>query len=125
MHFVQKWSQRTQVQCITGLANQIQRSQPGIIVCNFHPQNVAEVRDVHKAVIEIGRRPGWAALGAESYAAWLATLTQVRIHYASNKVLLRSGERVDDLAFTWPSAGIKTKKIVPGWDGEIELFGAR
>ncbi len=41
-------------QCIFDLADAIKSSQlPGVIVVNFHPQNVAETHEMHAAVIEL------------------------------------------------------------------------
>ena len=120
MYYLQKWSQRTQIRCITKLADQIQRRFPGVLVFNFHPQNVSDSAEVHRAVMAIGKRPGWVALGAESYIDWLQALERIRLIRDQGRLLLRCSERVSGLELQWPSAGAPKQKL-SSWRDEVEL----
>jgi hypothetical protein len=62
---------------IRGLARQIERNWPGVLVFNFHPQNIADTLGLHQTVMALGRRQGWVALGAESYLSWLSAREQI------------------------------------------------
>ena len=122
MYFVQKWPEKQQIRCITRLANQIERAFPGVIVFNFHPQNVSEGHRVLRAAMDIGRRSRWIALGAESYVGWLERLTSIEIVCRSeDRLLLKSPDRVSDLALVWPSRQPGRKQLLQQWDGELEL----
>ena len=121
MYYIQKWPPDTQIQNISAVADRIERSDPGVVVLNFHPQNISDTRDIHKAVIEIGRRPGWIALGADSFVHWLTKTSQVRLHVTSTKLLLRSVDRVENLAVIWPPAGNENKTILPSWENKTIL----
>ena len=56
MLFMQKWPEAKQIDCISALAGRIESTSPGVIVANFHPQNVDSIPNVHRAVMELGRR---------------------------------------------------------------------
>lgn len=70
-----KWqlglSPRKQSRLIRRMAAQVEGDRPGILVLNFHPQNVDQIVHPHRSVLALGRRPGWCALGAESLLQWL------------------------------------------------------
>jgi hypothetical protein len=121
MLHLQKWSQRKQIKCITGLANQIADSDPGIIVVNFHPQNVADGRDVHRAVIAIGRRDGWTALGAESYIDWLNAMDGIALFNVGKGFELHSPVRLEKLAYHWLGRDDKRPVVLPPWRGAVAL----
>jgi hypothetical protein len=121
MYYTQKWSEDRQIQCISGLADQISRTFPGALVFNFHPQNVADGYRVHRAVVEIGRSPGWIGLGAESYASWLQAVENVRLVSRDGKLALSSPGPIERLALSWPASPGASQQILPTWDGELEL----
>jgi len=121
MLYLQKWPQKKQIRCIRGLAGQIERSFPGVMVFNFHPQNVSDGYEVHRAVMEIGRRRDWVALGAESYAAWLLATATLRMTVRSGCVALEAPDNIHQLAVYWPSLPGSPKQLLSKWDGVIEL----
>jgi hypothetical protein len=119
MLFLQKWPEEKQSRCIRALADQIEKFYPGIMVFNFHPQNVSSVRQIHHAVIEIGQRPGWLALGAESFLQWLEVVEGVRLAERASQMVLTSSRPVTDLALRWPETG--PSSVLPTWEGEWTL----
>src|SRR5262249_11705034 len=112
----QQWSESRQINVISGLAKQITRTYPGILVFNLHPQNVSSVRNVHRAVVDIGRRPGWRALGAESLRRWLEVVAGVRLSERAGSLVLSSPQPVAELALRWAHANGPT--LLPPWQGE-------
>jgi len=116
MYFQQKWSEAKQIECIEGLADQIERSMPGIIVANFHPQNVDSIPHVHQALMTVARRPGWIALGAESFADWLERRDRIKLHRSARGLELTSNDWVRDIAIVWPSA-LDALQRLPAWSG--------
>jgi hypothetical protein len=121
MLYLQKWPEQLQIRCIAGLAYQIERSFPGVMVFNFHPQNVSDGYKVHKAVTELGRRRGWIALGGESYTRWLLAVESVRMTVQSGRLAFEARDLVDRLALRWPSLRGSTTQLLPKWQGRMEL----
>lgn len=122
MLYLQKWPQRKQVAIITGLANQIERTDPGVIVVNLHPQNVSDHHDVHRAVMSIGRRPGWVALGTESYLDWLQIVDGIRMYETERGFELHSPRPVEKLALALPEQAPGQKsRVMDKWSGNILL----
>jgi len=119
MFFLQKWSEKKQIKTIKRLADQIDRTIPGIMVFNFHPQNVSQVSQVHRAVMQVGRRNGWRAFGAESFCQWLESVDGVRMDEADGNLFLCSSAAVKDIALRWP--GSATLSHLPTWQGKLKL----
>lgn len=119
MLFLQKWSEDKQIKVIMRLVRQIEVSCPGILVFNFHPQNVSQVARVHRAVMAIARRKGWRAFGVETFRRWLEVIDGVRMTEVNGVLVLRSEAQVTDLALR--SAGSPDLCCVPPWRGEIRL----
>ncbi len=117
---LQNWPEEKQIRCIMELAGQIEKTYPGILVFNFHPQNVSGMREVHKAVMEIGRRSGWLALGAESFLKWREKIEAVRLVERAGDLVLTSAGPVSDLAVRW--AKDATSQVLPTWEGEHALM---
>jgi hypothetical protein len=106
-------TQRQAVDRIWKLARQVEKSCVGVIVLNFHPQNIADTRDMHQAVLELAQRTGWRALGLESYLGWLEMCESLRIQpdSAGGFVLTASGT-VRDLVLRYPVAkGWRVQKL--------------
>lgn len=120
MYYLQKWPPGQQIECIVGLADQISSSDPGVIVLNFHPQNVSDFHDVHRAVVKLGRRDGWIALGAESYVDWLAAIEGVSLVDTGSGFEFRSSGRVEELAYSWPSQS-GGPIVLAGWQGRVSI----
>jgi hypothetical protein len=116
---LQKWPEAKQIDVITKLTKSIESSSPGVVVLNFHPQNVDDIPNVHRAVTALGRRPSWVALGGESYAEWIEALEDVRMVVSPSGVGLTSPRLIEGLALVWP--GRSTPVPVPAWRGEQQL----
>ena len=119
MLFLQKWSERKQVNVISGLADQIERSSPGVIVLNFHPQNVSSVRRVHASAVAIGRRHGWLAVGADSFYAWWERRDAVRLSVCDQRLYLDAPFPMEGLALRWPNSA--TTQLLEMWEGKSEV----
>jgi len=78
MLYALKMTPRQAVRRIRNLAQQIENEAPGVMVLNLHPTNVLDTQLLHDAVLNICRRPGWMAMGMESYLDWLEGLEQIR-----------------------------------------------
>jgi len=120
MLYVQKWPQAQQIACITRLAGEIELSHPGVLVFNFHPQNVGDFHDVHRAVMALGRRKGWVAFGAQSYLEWLSAVDDIRLTCTKKGFELRSPNQVERLGYFWPKRMAGTR-LLPKWNGAVSL----
>lgn len=121
MLYLQKWSQAKQIKCIRKLARQIHRTIPGVIVLNLHPQNVSDFHDVHRAVIALGRKVGWVALGAESYINWQTDIDSIRLVETETGIQLRSALSIDKLAYSWWDREKKYMQVLPRWSDSVTL----
>jgi hypothetical protein len=121
MLYLQKWPQKKQIKCIKKLRNLIESSNPGVIVINLHPQNVSDFYDVHRAVVKLGRRKNWMALGAESYIDWLIVMDDVLLSDVDGNVELKSISPVENLAYYWPSEREENIRVLPVWTGSVVL----
>ncbi len=102
MVYALKMSERQAVGRIRRLAKQIAASNPGVVVFNLHPQNVAQTRGLHREVVALARRPAWGALGLEQYLDWLDTLEGLGIEALDGSYVLTSPKPVKDLVLRWP-----------------------
>jgi hypothetical protein len=103
-----KLSQRQAVRKIRTLARQVGNTRPGALVFNFHPQNISDTERLHRAVVALGRRKGWVALGVESYLSWLEARDEVR--------LCRSRDGAMEVVVPRPVAGLVVRRWSPqGW----------
>lgn len=101
-----KWSGRKQARHIRRLADQVERARPGVLVFNWHPQNVTDNVPAHRAIMAAGRRPGWAALGADSYLGWLKAVERVELGRAAGRPTLLGAADVPGLAVrVWSGTG--------------------
>lgn len=116
---LQHWPERHQTKVITALARQIENTTPGIIVANFHPQNVDDIPKVHRGFMSVGRRRGWTALGGDTLAQWLAAVDGVTMTRSRNGVRLSSTADVSDLALNWP--GRNAPHVIPSFRGNAEI----
>jgi len=119
MFFLQKWSEEKQIKTIKRLADRIDRTIPGVMVLNFHPQNVSQVSQVHRAVMQVGRRNGWRAFGAETFRQWLESVDGLRMDEADGDLFLCSSAPAKDVALRW--AGSATLSYLPTWQGKLKL----
>jgi hypothetical protein len=101
-------TERQAVRRVRRLARQVEVTRPGVLVFNFHPQNISETARLHRAVVALGRRRGWVALGVESYLAWLETRDQIRLH--------RGPDGVVQVIAPCPLTGLVVRRWGPrGW----------
>ena len=121
MLFMQKWPESKQIQVIRALADSITATFPGIIVANFHPQNVDSIPEVHRAVKSIAAAPRWTALGAESYAQWLEVVDGISLIEDGEMLGLvsASSRSIDGVAMQWPDR--TEPSPVPTWTGRADL----
>lgn len=116
-----RMSERQAARRIRQVAEQIEVSHPGVLVCNFHPQNVAHTAGLHREVVHVARRPGWIALGAESYLDWLETLEAIGVERGAGGFVFTSPQPVTGLVLRVPVAGSWQRKVLPPWSGRIEV----
>lgn len=122
MIYALQLSQRQAVRKIRQLAAQIEGSYPGVIVFNFHPQNIDDTRRLHEEVVRLARRPGWIAMGVESYLRWLELLHDLHIECVSkNGVRVTSSKPVGGLVLRFPENGRWRRKAVEPWAGTVEV----
>lgn len=121
MHFQLKLTEPEQCRIIYDLAHQIEASRPGVMVFNFHPQNVSLVIEVTKAIMAVGRRPNWVALGAESFSGWLRRWDHLRIEWADDRWTLDAPYRMERLALReFGPKGWVTRRL-PEAEGRLAL----
>ena len=76
--------------------------------------------DVHRAVVAVGLRKNWIALGADGYVDWLTAIDSVALFDTGDGFELRSTKPIDKLAFYWP--GQKEERVVlPLWQNSVGL----
>lgn len=83
----------TESQCtkkINKLANQIEKTFPGVLVFNFHPQNISSTTKMHKAVLKIAKRKNWIALTMKQYLDWLKILDSIQIERVNEEYMLKT-----------------------------------
>jgi hypothetical protein len=119
MLFQQKWPEKKQIKVIKHLANSIENGRPGIIVFNFHPQNVSQVTQVLSTVMTIGNRQNWRAFGAESFRRWLENVDGISMKEIDGRLILLSKDPIHDLAIRKPQS--PSFCILPTWHGSISL----
>jgi hypothetical protein len=105
MHFIHNWSQRQACRRIEVVAAQIEHEDPGVLVFNMHPGNIRITPKLHRTIMCLGRRPGWLALGAETYRQWLERWHQLELTRNGDNWLLKSAASLPRLALLWPRAG--------------------
>jgi len=108
---------------IRALVRQIEATQPGVLVFNFHPQNVSGTRSLHRAVRRLAKRSGWAALGAESYLAWLEILEGLRVDLSDGSIELHSERTVEGLVLRVPTRGRWRRVEIPPFQGVTRVPG--
>lgn len=114
---------RQAIRRIHQLACQIESTHPGLMVFNFHPQNISETIELHKAAIRLAQRPGWVALGLESYLRWLTSLESLKITpVKKTRFALAASVPMKDIVLRYPlPTGGWGRKALEPWVGEIEV----
>ncbi len=70
---------------------------------------------------DTGRRPGWMALGLETYLEWLRTLEGIVMEPGDATIMLSSSRPVEGLALKFPVAEGWRRKTLKAWSGKIEV----
>jgi hypothetical protein len=121
MIFALKWSQRQAVAKIRDLCRQIEKSSPGIVCANFHPQNVTEADELHKEVLRWGRRHGWTALGTESLLDWWEARSQITVKPTEGGAIVHVPTGLRGVVARWPTAKGWKYATLPGTAGSCYL----
>ncbi len=115
-----RMSGRRAARRIRQVAGQIEASHPGVLVCNFHPQNVARTAALHREALKLARRPGWVALGAESYLDWLDMLEALELERGDGGFVLTSPRPVAGLVLRFPADESWQRRALSPWSGRID-----
>jgi hypothetical protein len=121
MLYISKLNEAQAIQKIEALAQQTERTDPGILVFNMHPENVSDARHIHSAILALGRRPNWIALGAESYLSWLQRWHQLVVRRDGQRLLLQAPQPVDRLVLKTFAGNDWIAAPVPAFADQIEL----
>ena len=110
------------VRRIEKVARQIEGENPGVIVFNFHPQNVADTRRLHRAVRRLAQRRGWAAWGLDSYLTWLEMCDSIQFRRNERgTVTLSAPVPMQHLALALYDRGRWHRIRVPGGAQHFEI----
>lgn len=113
-----EWQARRRVRA---LVRQVEATRPGVLVFNFHPENIPRTRSLHRAVRRLAKRRGWTALGAEGYLEWLEVLAGLRFDVANGGLRLRSARAVEGLVLRVPEARRWRRIEVSPFRGETQI----
>jgi hypothetical protein len=108
-------------QRVRRLARQVEGDRPGVLVFNLHPQNVRETRKLHAEAVALAGRPGWIAIGLESYLDWLQVLRGVEVQRRGQGLELTSRVPVANLVLRWPDGEGWRQQPLPPWSGRLEV----
>jgi len=116
-------STRAAISRINQLANQIENSHPGIMVFNFHPQNIMKTKKLHTAVLKIAKRPGWVAIGLDTFVNRLKIMEQLNIvQTGEHRYSLDIPQALEGITLRYPLPnGSWKRKILDPWSGKIEV----
>lgn len=114
-------SQRQTRKRIRSFVRQIESGHPGVLMFNWHPQNIDDTRELHKEVLTLSRRPGWSAIGLETYLDWVLMLAGITLHDDGEAVVLESEAHVKGLVLRYPSGQGWVKVALPPWRGRTVL----
>ncbi|HEV3262036.1 MAG TPA: hypothetical protein VG013_34615 [Gemmataceae bacterium] len=110
---------------IAALAHNIERTHPGVLVFNMHPENIADTRSIHSQIIRLARRKGWMALGAESYLDWLDRWHGVTIREDRCGFIVHSPRAMSGLVLRLPAQRGWDGRALPAWSGDLLIEGRR
>ena len=90
MLFAQNSTESECIKKINNLVTQIENNFPGVLVFNFHPQNINSTTKMHKAVLKIAKRKSWIALTISEYLDWLQVINSITVEKIGSDYLLKS-----------------------------------
>jgi hypothetical protein len=105
MRYIGKLTEEQAIERIDKLAGQIEQSDPGVLVFNMHPENVGDTRHIHRRIMALGRRPGWRAMGVESYLQWLERWQSLTVRREGPELLLHAPQPIGQVVLRQPLAG--------------------
>jgi hypothetical protein len=121
MLYALKLSEREAARRIRSMARQIERDAPGVMVVNFHPQNIGQTERLHREIRRLAKRRGWLALGLETYLDWVQTLEQIELRRSGRQWVLNSACPVEGLVLRCPDRGRwRTQRLGP-WSAHLEV----
>lgn len=98
MYFAMKMTDQEIAKRIAEVVRKIEKSCPGVIVFNLHPQNVETCRGMHKEAVKLARRTGWISLSFREYMKWnYASRGVVIERFSGGEICLYAPEPVRDL----------------------------
>jgi hypothetical protein len=123
MLFALQLNPKQAIKRIRKIVRQIEMSRPGVVVLNFHPDNIGVTYELHRFVLGLSRRPGWIALGLESYLEWLEMLESLELEPLGRKRFkLRCPARVKGMVIRYPiEDGWRLQKLET-WSDQIEIL---
>jgi hypothetical protein len=121
MIYALKMTQQQAIKKIRQLTKQIENNHPGVLVFNFHPQNISDTYQLHQEVLKINRRPGWISLGLESYLNWLEIKDKIELKKVNNQWTLTCPETVRGLVIRFPTDKGWKYQAIPEFTGEFTL----
>lgn len=115
MIYALKLRESEAVRRIRRLAHAIESTRPGVLVCNFHPQNIGDTRRLHEEVVRLARRPGWRAMGLERYLDWIHASEELKLERQDGGWQLHTVAPVDGLVLrAKTSTGWAVSPVLPG-----------
>ncbi|MCI0380647.1 MAG: GNAT family N-acetyltransferase [Gemmataceae bacterium] len=124
MLFIKKWTQEQACRRIEAVAKQVETTDPGVLVFNMHPENIGLTRKIHKAIMSLGRRPGWLAQGVESYLRWHEAWQNLTLRRDGAHFVLSSKTALENVAICCLSGSNHSPQIVAVREGECSVrFG--
>ena len=121
MIFALAWEENKAVRRIRKLVKQIEANHPGVVVFNFHPQNIDFTKELHRQVVRITRRPGWIALGCETYIDWIESLEGLSIEYHEEGLSLSATLPTQGLVLSFPRKDGWEKREVSNFKGTLKI----
>jgi hypothetical protein len=121
MIFALRMSERAAVKRVRRIAHQVEHGGPGVLVFNLHPQNIDSSRRLHTTVVELASRPGWSALGLDSYLRWLEAVEGISMERRDETLVVRSAQQVHGVVLKIPDRYGWIRRALEPWSGDVEI----
>jgi len=102
MRYIHKWTEAQACRHIETLADQIEGTDPGVLVFNMHPENIGDTKEIHRCIMNVARRPGWRALGVESYLRWLEKWQALTIKIEGGEISIHAPQAIENITLSKP-----------------------
>ncbi len=119
-------SEKEAAKHIRKLVKQVEiANYPSVMVFNFHPQNIDDLRKLHLEVLNLCARKGWMPIGLETYLDWLKMLDDLTLKVNNGQFSLISDQPVEGLVVRYPiQNGWKIQEL-PTWSKQIHLVSSK